>query len=363
MKLPMAVVGAGNGGQCMAADLALAGYEVVLYEHPRFADKLRPVLDSGRIVLEGVGREGVAELALVTVDASEALRRAKVINVVMPAYGHDLFFREMIPHLRDDHIVVVWSGDFGSLRLRHMLAEGGFPVRPLIVETNTLPYGTRLIEVGRVALLLTAPKVAAAALPATRTEEALAALRPMWPCLFPVANVLVAALSNPNPICHPPGSLLNVGRIQYSRGNFYMYREGITEAVARVIRKVWEETDALARSLGLVVLQYEDRDFRTTCSIMGVAFQAPFDTVGVIASVIGPKSIRDRYITEDLPYGLVPMSQLGKKLGVATPTIDALINIGCVVCQEDFWQTGRTLEQLGLADLDRQQILQLVEQG
>jgi opine dehydrogenase len=226
-----------------------------------------------------------------------------------------------------------------------------------IVETNTLPYGTRLAGPGHVDLLLTAPRVLAATLPGTPDERAFALLGELWPCIVRGHDVLSVALSNPNPVIHPPGALLNVGRIQYSGGQFHMYREGITEAVARVIRQVYGEVQSIAAALGTQVVEYEDRDFRTKVSIMGVAFQAPFDTIGVIGDIAGPKSIQDRYITEDLPFGLVPVAELGDRLHVDTPLIDSIITIGSSVCGRDFWSEGRGLEALGLADVPPDRIL------
>lgn len=142
-----------------------------------------------------------------------------------------------------------------------------------------------------------------------------------------------------------------------------MYKEGITEAVARVIKGIYAETAAIAKELGCQVIEYEARDFKTPTSIMGVAFQAPFDTQGIIASVRGPSSIHNRYITEDLPYGLVPMSQLGDKLDVPTPLIDAIIHIGAAVCNSDFWQNGRSLASLGLAEMSSEEIIHYVTDG
>jgi hypothetical protein len=151
-----------------------------------------------------------------------------------------------------------------------------------------------------------------AALPASAADSVLEDLHRMFPCVIKGGHVLEAAFNNPNPIVHPPGSLLNTGRIQYSGGDFYMYREGITEAVARVIREVYEESRRRAQSLGFDMLEYRGDDFNSTTSIMGVEFVAPFDTRGVIASILGPCTIEDRYITEDLPMGLVPRSELGR---------------------------------------------------
>jgi len=87
---------------------------------------------------------------------------------------------------------------------------------------------------------------------------------------------------------------------------------------------------------------------------MSVALQAPFNTIQVMGRLVkGPSNVNDRYLTEDIPYSLVPISCLGKRLNVPTPIIDALINIGCIVCKEDFWKSGRTLEQLGLEKMDK----------
>lgn len=360
---PIAVLGGGHGAHCMAADLTLQGHRVNMYEHPNCGERFRETLERGQIKLTGIGARGTARLHLVTTDIRQAMREAEIVNLVVPALAHEAFFAEMIPCLRDGQLVVVWAGDFGSLRLRELIRRERPELKVTVVETNTLPYGARLTGPAEVELLLAAPRVTVAALPATRTAQILGCLRPFWPVLEAAPNVVVAALSNPNPICHPPGSLLNTGRIQYSGGQFYMYREGITEAVARVIRMVYEETASLARALGYEVLQYQERDFRTPGSIMAVAFQAPFDTQTVIGNVLGPKSIQDRYIVEDLPYGLVPMSQLGDVLGVETPLIDAIVTIGSAVCGIDFWKTGRTLEQLGLAGRKAQSLKRLVEEG
>jgi len=348
----------------MAADLTLAGLKVHLYQTPAFArdPNFAPVLETRTIRLEGIGRRGTAHIARVTTNMGEALEGVTWINVVVPASAHETFFQELIPYLKDGHLVVIWAGDYGSLRLAEMLRLRDIKRDVLIAETNTLPYGTRIESPGTVRLLLTAPRVLISALPGRETGKVIELLKPVYPCLVPCRNVIVAGLCNPNPIVHPPGSLLNVGRIEYSKGQFWMYREGITESVARVIRKVFDEAEAVAKAWGFEVEQYEDRDFRTTASIMGVAFQAPFDTIGVIASIAGPHSVRDRYITEDLPYGLVPLVQFGEKLGVPTPVTKSLIVIGSVICNEDFFKTGRTLETLGIAALSPQEIAERVEQ-
>ena len=358
---PIAVLGGGNGGHMMAVDLSARGYQVHLYEHPKFEGSFKPTLIKGAIEVSGIGPCGTFPIHQISMDMGKTLNNVDWIHVVIPANGHDLFFREMIPHLREGQKVVIWAGDFGTLRLRKMLIEQDKDHGIIIIETNTLPYGTRLEGPGKIRLLLVSPRVLAAALPASKTDELIDEFRTMFPCVVKAKHVLATAFNNPNPIVHPPGSLLNTGRIQYSGGDFYMYREGITEAVAFVIREIYEESRRVAEAFNFDMQQYRDIDFRTTASIMGVEFVAPFDTLGVIASIIGPTSLKSRYITEDLPYGLVPRSELGRLVNVSIPIIESIVSIGSVVCQENFWQTGRTLKTLGLEGLNREEILQIIE--
>ena len=50
----------------------------------------------------------------------------------------------------------------------------------------------------------------------------------------------------------------------------------------------------------------------------------------------GPASMRDRFITEDVPYGLVFLSTLGQLLNVPTPVSDAIINLCGAINRTDY---------------------------
>ncbi len=76
-----------------------------------------------------------------------------------------------------------------------------------------------------------------------------------------------------------------------------------------------------------------------------------------------PRSFDHKYITEDVPVGLMPMSALGAAAGVATPAIDALITLVRAMTGRDFAAEARTLERMGLAGMDASQIRRVVETG
>ena len=358
---PIVVLGGGHGAHAMAADLTLAGHEVRLCEHPQFEERFAATLNGGAIELHGIGRTGRARPALVTTDFAAALNGARLVNIAIPAFGHDLFFETMMPHLSDDHVVVVWAGDFGALRLAQLITERPGTPRPVILEGSTLPYGTRLTGPARVEMLLFANPILVSALPASQTGSWPDKLKRLWRGIARAEHALHAAFANPNPIVHPPGALLSVGRIEYSGGDFCMYREGMGPATRRVIRRAFQEIRDLARALGFDITGYPDEYFDRPASIMGEVFERPEgDRYEVIANIKGPKTLQDRYLTEDLPCGLLPISQLGDLVGIETPTIDAIIQFGSIVCEHDFWREGRTLAALGLAGKSPEAIMEYV---
>jgi opine dehydrogenase len=74
---------------------------------------------------------------------------------------------------------------------------------------------------------------------------------------------------------------------------------------------------------------------------------------------IGAQSRLDhRYLTEDVGYSLVFLSDLAACLGVPTPVIDAVIAIASVVLARDFPAEGkRTMSTLGLDGMSREQLV------
>ena len=68
---------------------------------------------------------------------------------------------------------------------------------------------------------------------------------------------------------------------------------------------------------------------------------------------IGAQSRLDhRYLTEDVGYSLVFLTDLARRIGVPTPTMEALITMASIVLARDLRTEGsRTLATLGLDEL------------
>lgn len=352
----IAVLGGGHGAHAVAADLALAGFKVRLCEHPNFEATFKPTLDKGEVEILGKARQGVAKLDKATTNFKEALDGAEIIFLVVPSFGHSLFAESFAPYLHDGQLVVLMPGNAGSLEVAKLLKEKGVKKRITIAETATLPYGCRLIEPAKVMVYVNAKLNPTGVLPARNTGEVIDRLKELYPSTTPATNIIEAAINNPNPVTHPIATLLNVGRIEYSKGEFYLYREGITPSVVKVYDAVDDERRALCRKLGIKFYECPPGLPKEDCEIrMGIFFGAgSLYEAGV--KMKGPSTTMDRYVTEDVPYGLVFMESLGSMIGVTTSTISSIITLFSIINGEDYRAKGRTVEKLGIAGLTIQQL-------
>lgn len=57
--------------------------------------------------------------------------------------------------------------------------------------------------------------------------------------------------------------------------------------------------------------------------------------------------MKNRYLTEDIAYGLVLWSSLGREIEVETPNIDAIIVLASTILERDFFEEGLTINELG----------------
>lgn len=351
----IAVIGAGHGGHAMAAHLALAGFPVRLCDMPEFAGNLRFAQERGGIELTGNLGEGIARLEKITADLATAVRGASHLFVVTQALGHEMVAELCAPHLEAGQSVILFPGSGGSLQFARTLQDLGVGHKVYLAETVTLPYTCRVHGPAQVTIR-NGPGVhePVAAFPACDNQEVIEAARVAYPTLAPATHVLEIALYNPNILLHPIGVLFNLGRIEYSQGEFWMYKEGFTPSVLNIMRALDGEKMALLRALDLEPMPY-DASYEYRYQGKWADFAS--------GSSKGPSSADTRYITEDIPVGMVLWASLGRLLGVPTPIADSLIHISSAVHGRDYWQGGRTMAKLGLAGMTPDSLVQYLVHG
>ncbi len=371
----IAVLGAGNGGHAMAAHKTTEGFEVSLYELPRFENNIQSILRNRQITIEWPHQKKSTKIHQVTTDVGAALEGAEIVFVVTPAFGHKTMAELSAPHVKDGQIFVLMPGSGGSLEFAHIFKNSQVEKDIVFCECCTLPYGARLSEPGYVHVHVEAISLLTGVFPAQRTNETIAKLQKVYPAIKPAANVLEAAVNNPNPIVHPAATLLSISRIEYSDGDFYLYREAMTPAVARVYEAMEKERLAILDRLDLKLHHYADLDARNynlgmnliQCQerILNISMDAAFGKNSIKAGIQmkGPASMQDRFVTEDVPYGLVLFSTLGRLLDIPTPIFDAVINLTGAINQTDYWVKGRGIDRLGLRDMSIKRIQSYLKEG
>jgi len=359
-KAVWCVAGAGNGGLSMAGHLGLMGFETRLYN--RTDEHLNAVRWYGGVDLEGAV-EGFGPVGLATSSIQAAVEGADVIMIVTPSTAHFALAAAMAPFLRDGQLVVLNPGRTGgALEFSEVLRRERIRTTPVIVEAQTFVYASRMANRHRGHIFRIKNGVPASALPSHMTPDALAVLNQAFPAFTAGSNVLATSLENIGAVFHPALTLLNAGWIESTEGNFEYYLQGISPAVARVLQKIDDERLAVARALGIRTVSAREWLYLTYDSSGADLCSAIRATAGY-SGIKAPPTINHRYIWEDVPMSLVPMSSIGGMLGIPTPTIDLIVSLAETMNDTNYRAGGRTVETLGIKGMSVEQIHRLVTEG
>jgi opine dehydrogenase len=354
-KLKFAVMGTGNSGQTVAADLALKGYSVNLAELPEFAENLYAIEKRGGIAISGDAGQGFARMNMITTDLKQAVKGVDIIFIGGSAYAHEPFSRELAGHFEDGQYIV-FTSNFGALRFRKWMMEMGVTARVTPVETMSLLYATRALEPGKVSCIGVKNVLPSAALPARATGEFLEKIRPIFPQFQAAPSVWFTSVNNLNPIVHPPMVLFNAGRIESTGGKGWnLYSDGATESVTRVMEGMDEERMSVLRPVSPEGIYFKDafeklyKDYSLGKGTLSETLrQSPIHGNQAFPA---PDTVDTRYINEDLPFGLVPWAAVGRMWDIPTPTVDAVIQIAALMTGKNYFEIGLTLEDLGIAGM------------
>jgi len=358
------IMGGGNGGFAASADLTLRGYDVILYENERFAASVAEIRKTGVINVEGVGPVGQAKIYKITTDLTEALAEADIVMPISPAYAQETVAKSLVPHIKPGMKICLAPGSCGgSLVYAKVFHDAGVADQVKLCEMNTLPYATRKVNDNTVRILLMTKLIYFAAFPAKYNQEMYDLVKPLFPAISLVTDVLESALNNGNVTSHPAPVVLNAGKIEYY-GKHYHYKEGITPSVARVNQRVDDERLALCDAFGYKRVGALERLYLTGyCPKADTLYDAYQGSKGIFLDIEGPNDLSGRYLTEDAPCSLVFCASLGRAANVPTPIMDSVANLASVLRNEDYWTTGRTLERVGLDGKTIPEILAFLQKG
>ncbi len=359
MGSKIAIIGAGNLGQAMAAHLALEGHQVRIYN--RTVERIEEILARGGIQVNGEV-SGLARLEHASPDVSEVVPGAEMIIVTVPASSHRAVAEMLAPHVEDGQAIVLHPGHtFGAIDVFSALQQAGVDADLTFSEIQTSLLTSRLTGPAQVDVSAIKNALPISVFPADHGCSRIEVLFEMYPSAIRAPDVLKTSMDNLNAVVHPPVTLLNLGLID--RGEDYLYYwEGFTPAVSTMVEALDRERCAIAVKLGATPITVHEF-FDTAYETKGEELWEKVQSNEAYRNIKAPKTVHTRLILEDLPTGLVPFSSLGAELSVPTPACDALIEIANAIFETDFREHGRTLASLGLAGLDAEGIRRFVHTG
>jgi opine dehydrogenase len=337
------IAGTGAIALASAAWLRHAGHAVTLWSPGgQGAEALRTQ------ALEASGVQPCSVTVEVADDPAQLCHASDVLLLALPVNGHRHVMDALLPFIRDGQTVIVSSmASLSSLYLYESARRAG-------KQLTVASFGTTVLTARRasgtqVKVMTRRKAIGVSALPAAHVAQAVALCTGLFgDGFFAQDSTLASALANVNPQSHGPLAVFNWTRIERAE-NWPQYH-CMTPGVSRAIEALDLERRAVARAFGIELGPIEEhfaRSFGTTSTrLEDIAAELHAKRGGPP----GPVDTGTRYVTEDMPYGLVFIEALGAIAGVPTPATRTIVDAASLVNGIDFRRENDLLAPLDLAN-------------
>ena len=273
--------------------------------------------------------------------------------VAVPISAHPFYAAQIASVLTSEQVLFLNPGQMGGgLFMVHEIHRltGRTDIRSC--EVSTLAYACRMKGPGTVTIHRMMAHLPFAAFPGRHQSELFTLVRAIFPMVVETRDVLESGFLDINAVEHPPQIICNAGWLEHTKGDYLFYYEGTTPSVGAVIDALDRERLAVAEAAGVAtrpfVEVFADMGYTTPQAAREGRAYAALQDSAPNRWLKGPPTLDHRYINEDVGWGLVPWSEIGRSLGVPTPIMDALITIGSTLNGKDYRRDGLTLARLGL---------------
>jgi opine dehydrogenase len=343
-------------GAVCAADLTLSGHDVRFTVFPGQDASLLPELrKAGGFTVEGDAKHlvskktGFARLSKVCDTTAEALQGAQAVLIELDIHQLEEKFSTMAPEFARGAVVHVQShGYWPAARLTPLLRKAG---REDVLVTEA-PAPT---HAARIDGTVVTPKglrqgIRIATVPASRSDEALAALKPLFPYFAAASSVLQTGLENLNLIVHPAMVLPNVGAMERAKldgRKFGFYQEGVVPAAGVLGDALDAERKLVCEAYGVEHTPMASAIEQYYGFASDTFYEAMQNPVYKSFPAFQPDIWRS-WTSDDLPYAIVPCVKLADQAGIAVPLHRAFAEVFGVLLGVDPWKCGPSLDDMDL---------------
>ena len=342
----ISILGAGHAGTAIAADLSLKGHEVTLIKTSRaMHDKNFNYLlnNGGEVRLIEKGKTQLANIEHVSRDVS-LVSKSEIVIIYIQSNYHENLIKRIKPYLRDGQILLINSGYLSAAYVLKHCQD----IDLTIVEAQSSFIDCRISEPGTIKISFRNKRNPLGIYPVGNRKWCKDKLNKVgFPFVY-LPSVVEAALHNPNLIVHTVGAIMSIPRVEKTKGEYYMYKEVFTPSVWNILEQLDNEKMDIMEKLGCKRVSYvEACKYRNTLDDSRDAKEVFIWYADMPNPLKGPTKVDSRFISEDVPQGLVLLESLGSKFKVDTPICTSLIDISSAALDRDLRLEGRTVERLG----------------
>ena len=219
---------------------------------------------------------------------------------------------------------MIFTGNWGAYEFYSVLRDEVKAKHVIIGETSGNMAASPTLTYPATTMMKPSKKsMSFATIPGTAAPAVVEELKQAFPEFYPVKNVLDTSMNNTNPPVHVPFCLFNITRMANGE-DAQFYGECLPPILLDFTMAADAERCAVTKAIG--------GEPKTILELMNAAWNVNYDNIKDLGlnnpslkSVKLPKTPYHRFLTEDVTYGYLAVSRLGKKYGVPTPRIDLMV--------------------------------------
>jgi hypothetical protein len=281
--------------------------------------------------------------------AKDVCKEADLILMPLPAFAHEQTLLKIVPFLKEEAIIGAIPARSGFEYTALKILKDSKKEKVKIFGMQTLPWACRIKEYAvSVNILGKKKSVGMAAFPHKITPELASFLsRVLDLKIEPLPNMLTLTLANVGQIIHPGimyGLFKEKEKVFYKKETIPLFYQGVTKEIAEILEamsgeilRLTEKIKALHKNVNLdhvlglqewLIYSYEDsiadKSTLQNCFVTNSAYQGLRAPVKKDDDYFLP-DFQARYLTEDVPYGLVVTKAIAQLAKIDMPIIDEVI--------------------------------------
>lgn len=282
--------------------------------------------------------------------AEDVCKEADLILLPLPAFAHEPTLLQIAPFLKEEVIIGAIPARSGFEYAALKILKDNKKEKVNIFGMQTLPWACRIKEyASKVDILGKKESVGMAVFPHKITSELASFLTRLLDLkIEPLPNMLTLSLANVGQIIHP-GIMYSLFKgkeeLKYRKEKIPLFYQGVTKEISETLKVMSDEVLVLTKEiknidksinlnhvLGLkdwLIYSYKDsiadKSTLQSCFVTNSAYKGLRAPMKKNNNDYFLPDFQARYLTEDVPYGLVVTKAIAQLAKVDMPVIDEVI--------------------------------------